>query len=167
VARRKANPSSIRWAAAAPVDLDARFAELRQGARNVAGVTYQAIVAALAICGAEPFTDVTRVRPEGFEDCDCELVGGGRLLVQAKDRAPGTTLELAAILEAVDHAAPILLADTEARFALVTDAELPEGVSPTGREYTLSDVLPDLDTAHAKSPASTSQRHAPSFAGLT
>src|SRR5829696_2000723 len=77
-----------------PPDLDVLWASLRQGARNVAGVTFQvAVTADLLVAGrARPpnFPRIARVVPEGFEDIDCVLQDDRRLLVQTKERGPGS-----------------------------------------------------------------------------
>lgn len=116
----------------------------RAGARNVAGVTYQvAVTAHLLVSGRAGDLPVTAVTPEGIEDIDCRLAAGSRLLVQAKDRGAGDgrfgAKELTAALHRVS---PALLKNRDARFALVTDAELATGLPETGWHATLAGCLP-------------------------
>src|SRR5829696_7091164 len=65
-------------------DLDTLWQARRQGSRNVAGVTFQvAVTAELLVAGrvgAPGSPNVSRVVPEGFEDVDCDLQDGRRLL---------------------------------------------------------------------------------------
>ena len=122
---------------------------LRQGARNVAGVTYQlavtvdVLVAGVAARPGHP--SVISVLPEGLEDIDLNLFGGGKLFVQAKERAPGSqNLGASAVAEVVVHAALNMLAAGElggsARIGLVTDCTLAAGLVPTGWAATVLDT---------------------------
>ncbi len=73
--------------------LDHLWDRLRQGARNVAGVSFQLATTADLLVAARArlaaFPAVVSVVPEGLEDIDCDLADGGRLLVQTKERGPG------------------------------------------------------------------------------
>jgi hypothetical protein len=96
-----------------PREPDAVWDSLRQGARNVAGVTYQvAVTADLLVAGragSPDFPGVARVVPEGFEDVDCVLNDGQRLLVQSKERGPGAdAVGPADLAAALVHAAEAL-----------------------------------------------------------
>ena len=67
------------------MNLDDLWAGLRQGARNVAGVTWQVNVCAYLLVAARagqlPFVELT---PEGREDADCIAADGTRSLVQIR-----------------------------------------------------------------------------------
>ena len=56
------------------------FAQLRSGAANVAGITFQILVSAYLLvegrASAGSDDDVVSVLPEGFEDIDCRLRTG-------------------------------------------------------------------------------------------
>ena len=124
---------------------------LRQGARNIAGVTYQvAVTADILVRGRVGSTDspsVYKVVPEGFEDIDCTLGDGRRIFVQAKERGPGARpFGVSDLGSALAHAAEVLgrtigdkLAD--ARFVVVTDGELGAGVPDTGWTNTVPEIL--------------------------
>lgn len=101
---------------------DDLFGDLRQGARNVAGVTWQVAVSVhlliLARAGELPFASVT---PEGFEDLDCTAVDGAQTFVQMEETAAGEGR-----LTAVDVAEALKHAEDGARGAqivLITDGE--------------------------------------------
>jgi hypothetical protein len=132
-------------------DPDAVWESLRQGARNVAGVTYQvAVTADLLVAGradSPSFPRVARVVPEGFEDIDCVLHDDRRLLVQTKERGPGAkAVGTADLATALVHAAEALTTegnqlDPDARFVFVTDGGLSTGVPETGWNRTVTQVL--------------------------
>jgi hypothetical protein len=136
-----------------PPDPDALWASLRQGARNVAGVTFQvAVTADLLVAGrvrSPSFPRVSRLVPEGFEDVDCVLDDNRRLLVQAKERGPGgKPFGVADLADAMVHAFEALRTDgnelnDEARFVLVTDGNLGAGVPETGWDHSVMQVLAD------------------------
>jgi hypothetical protein len=60
--------------------------DLRQGARNVAGVTWQVNVCVYLLIAAFarelPFV---RITPEGYEDADCEHADGAHTFAQMKE----------------------------------------------------------------------------------
>jgi hypothetical protein len=132
-------------------DLDTLWQARRQGSRNVAGVTFQvAVTAELLVAGrvgAPGSPNVSRVVPEGFEDVDCDLQDGRRLLVQAKERGSASKpLGMADLAAALVHAAQALRTgenelDIEARFVLVTDGNLGTGVPETGWTRTVTEFL--------------------------
>ena len=109
---------------------------LRQGARNVAGVTWQVAVSvhllALSRVGELPFAAVV---PEGFEDLDCRSSDGTGTFVQMKEAGAGAgRLTAADVAEALMHAQ----ANSEGVIALVTDGGLGSGLEFTGWERTLA-----------------------------
>jgi hypothetical protein len=140
------------------------FASLRSGAANVAGVSYQIAVTALLLAtsraGADSGPPVITVRPEGWEDVDCDLEGGVTLLVQTKERGPeARAIGLAELARIIAHAAPSLLkhvttdpdkqtpgAPQTARFAVVTNGEFGSGLPVTGWSATLTEVMPESST---------------------
>ncbi|MFD8751936.1 hypothetical protein ACFV0O_13280 [Kitasatospora sp. NPDC059577] len=147
-------------------DLDELFAQLRSGAANVAGVTYQVALSAMLLAagrtGTVPGLPVTAVIPESLEDIDCQLVDGSRLLVQSKERGPGAAkiaaAELAGILA---HAAlGVKLSDEAAkagpgatgpgtRLAVVTNGSFGSSLPLTGWTQTLDAALSVLPTGSA------------------
>jgi hypothetical protein len=89
------------------------FDELRTGAANVAGVTFQVALSAFLLAtgcaDADPTLPVVAVRPEGFEDIDCELADGAWLFVQAKERGlEARNIAAAELAEILAHAAQAL-----------------------------------------------------------
>lgn len=133
-----------------PADL---FARLRQGARNVAGVTYQVGLSAslLVRTGADGWPGITAVRPEGFEDIDCRLEDGGWLFVQSKERSPGNALGASGVADAITHALELRSAtasDGPLRVAVVTNERFASNVPVTGWSATLSGQ-PGLDNLRA------------------
>jgi hypothetical protein len=120
------------------------FESLRSGAANVAGVTYQIGMSAWALIaggtGSITGLDVVAITPEGFEDVDCELRSGGRLLIQTKDRGVGTrAIAMAELTEIVVHAAEALGSD--GRLAIATNGRFGSSLSSTGFSATLADHL--------------------------
>jgi hypothetical protein len=105
-----------------PSSLDELFVQLRSGAANVAGVTFQVSLSAMLLsagrAGSLAGLPVVAVTPEGLEDVDCLLADGSRLLVQSKERGPGSqsigAAELAGILA---HAAPAIRLEAQASAA--------------------------------------------------
>ncbi|GAA1055922.1 hypothetical protein GCM10009571_09950 [Agromyces luteolus] len=135
---------------ATPADL---FGRLRQGARNVAGVSYQiGLSAALLVrSGMGGWPDITAVRPEGFEDIDCRLEDGGWLFVQSKERSPGNALGASGVAEAIRHALElrsVTADDGPRRVAVVTNERFASNVPVTGWSSTLSGQL-GLDNLRA------------------
>jgi hypothetical protein len=117
----------------------------RQGARNVAGVTYQVAVSAhLLILGRAGRLPITSVTPEGTEDVDCACADGSSLFVQAKERGDGTgVLTCAEIAQVLDHAIPALEVRERSQFILVTNARLGSDFTFTGWISTISEAFPD------------------------
>lgn len=113
--------------------------QLRQGARNIAGVTYQvAITADLLVAGVANrpgFPAVRSVLPEGWEDVDLVIDTGTRIFVQVKERSPKSgRLGPSALADVIVHAARGIAAAGElaARIVVVTDATLAQGIRVTG-----------------------------------
>lgn len=148
-ARRTETAAAIRLQVATPQDL---FARLRQGARNVAGVTYQVGLSAamLVRSGLEDWPDVSAVRPEGFEDIDCRLADGGWLFVQSKERSPGNALGASGVADAIAHALELRLAEGEGRLrvAVVTNEPFASNVPITGWSASLTGE-PNVDDIRA------------------
>jgi hypothetical protein len=128
---------------------DELFADLRTGATNVAGVAYQLALASYLLSAsrsaAKGLPAVVRVRPEGFEDVDCQLADESWLLVQSKQRGPGArkigVAEAATILA---HAAKVMgttdyKADVSG-IAIVTNGAFSEDVGTSGWDSTLDQV---------------------------
>lgn len=117
----------------------------RQGARNVAGVTYQVAVSAyLLILGRAGRLPITSVTPEGTEDVDCACADGSSLFVQAKERGDGAgVLTCAEIAQVLDHAIPALEVRERSQFILVTNARLGSDFTFTGWASTISEVFLD------------------------
>lgn len=121
-------------------EAEQRWQQLRSGARNVAGVTFQiAVTADLLVggrAGREGHPSVGSVVPEGWEDVDCQLSPTGRVHVQAKERGPGSrAMGAAEVAEVIAHAGlPFIQSGglQAARFALVTDGTLGSGLMFTG-----------------------------------
>jgi len=118
--------------AESPKSLDELWASSRQGARNIAGVTYQLAVTAYLLTesrrGVLPFVEIT---PEGLEDIDCRDGDGRKWLVQAKERAAGTgRISASALADVISHAAPA--AEAPGRIVVVTDATLGRQLTETG-----------------------------------
>ena len=112
--KRVSNPASAVVAPRGQMSREDLFASLRSGAANVAGVSYQIAVTALLLATGRACADsgppVITVRPEGWEDVDCDLEGGVSLLVQTKERGPGArAIGLAELARIIAHAAPSLL----------------------------------------------------------
>lgn len=122
-----------------PPDGDARaelFAQLRQGSRNVAGVTWQLAVSVhvlvMSRAGVLPFTTLL---PEGFEDLDCRTATGDETLVQVKEVGAGAgRLTASRICDAIVHA----MSATSGPIVIVTDGDLGSGMQFTGWDEVLS-----------------------------
>lgn len=104
--------------------------KLRQGARNVAGVTWQLAVSLHVLvqsrAGDLPFTTLV---PEGFEDLDCRTAAGSETLVQIKEVSAGAgQLATSRLCDAITHAAHA----TSGPIVVVTDGELSSGLWFTG-----------------------------------
>jgi hypothetical protein len=104
------------------LSLDALWEQRRQGARNLAGTTYQTQIAALLLVrsatGRLPYTKIV---PEGLEDIDCHVGNDRRVLVQAKE-VTGSNFTVGALADALAHAAPALRASDSV--VVVTNASL-------------------------------------------
>lgn len=115
----------------------------RQGARNVAGVTYQVAVAAhILVQGRAGTLPITSVMPEGMEDVDCRCRDGSVLIVQAKERGDGaSTLAVAAIADILEHALPALEATTSSCFVIATNAHLGNDLVFTGWQQSIQQAF--------------------------
>ena len=114
----------------------------RAGAHNIAGVSFQIAVTARLLVGAlTGGLPVTRATPEGFEDIDVELRNGARALVQAKDRSPSARFGRSHLADAIRKRKALLTNDASRRFALVTNAALGGGLSPTGWSRSVAECL--------------------------
>ncbi|WP_156466074.1 P-loop NTPase [Janibacter sp. Soil728] len=105
--------------------------DLRQGSRNVAGVTWQVDVCVYMLiaghAGELPFVCIT---PEGYEDADCEHANGAQTFVQMKEVSAGQgRLAAAAVAMALAHAEA---SGRGSEITLVTDGTLGSGLSFTG-----------------------------------
>jgi hypothetical protein len=128
---------------------DELFADLRTGATNVAGVAYQLSLAAYLLSAARVSSNelpaVVRVRPEGFEDVDCELADGSWLLVQSKQRGPGArSIGVAEAAKILAHAARVMGAtdykSEVSGIAIVTNGAFSDDLGTSGWNATLDQV---------------------------
>lgn len=107
------------------------WSSLRQGARNVAGVSWQieatTHMLVLGRCGLLNWTNIT---PEGIEDADCRDTNGFVTYVQMKEvRAGHGRMTAASIADAIAHGHR----HAEGRpLVVLTDGELGSGLSFTG-----------------------------------
>jgi hypothetical protein len=120
------------------MDPAALWVDLRQGARNVAGVTWQVNVCVyLLVAGFAGEVPFVRITPEGYEDADCETSNGARVFIQMKEVGGGLGgLAAAGIAKALAHA------EASARgseIALITDGSLGSDLAFTGWSRFLSD----------------------------
>lgn len=114
-------------------DNDAReelWGKLRQGSRNVAGVTWQLAVSVhVLVMSRAGFLPFTTLVPEGFEDLDCRTTTGDETLVQVKEVSAGAgQLETSRIRDAILHA----MHATTGPIVIVTDGNLGSGLQFTG-----------------------------------
>lgn len=120
------------------MSLDDLWTSLRQGSRNVAGVSWQVNVCAYLLVAARagqlPFVDLI---PEGFEDADCVSGDGTRTLVQMKELGGGhgeiDPSGLAAVLSHAEASA------RGAEIVVLTDGLLGSDLSFTGWGSVLGD----------------------------
>lgn len=120
------------------MSLENLWLDLRQGARNIAGVTWQVAASVhllvLARAGDLPFVSVT---PEGFEDLDCTSADGTRTFVQMKEVAAGDgRLTASDIADALKHAED---AARGASIVVVTDGQFGSGLRATGWDGVIGD----------------------------
>lgn len=135
--------------AAARRTSDETYARLRSGAINMAGVSYQiAVGVALLSAARNPESGmpaVARLRPEGFEDIDCQLSDGTWLLVQCKQRSSGrSAIGVAELAEILVHAS-LALHSREydgdvSGLVVVTSGRFPDEMPPTGWLRSLGDA---------------------------
>ena len=120
------------------MDPEALWEDLRQGARNVAGVTWQVNVCVyLLIAGFAGDLPFTRITPEGYEDADCETAAGTRVFVQMKELGGGSgRLAAGAVAESLAHAEA---SARGAEIVLITDGSLGSGLAFSGWTGYLSD----------------------------
>ncbi len=134
------------------------WADLRQGARNVAGVTWQVDVCVYLLVAAHVgHLGITSVTPEGYEDADCTTTGSEeRLFVQMKEAAGGAGRMAAADIAAALHHAEE--SARGARIALITDADIGSDLAPTGWDTTLDEqAAPMPDAASSTGVAAVAQ----------
>ena len=114
----------------------------RAGAHNIAGVSFQVAVTAKLLVDALAGTfPLARATPEGSEDIDVELRDGTRVLVQVKERAPSARFGRSNLADALRKKSDLLEGDTARRFALVTDAMLGGGLTPTGWDRPVTECI--------------------------
>lgn len=112
------------------------WGKLRQGSRNVAGVTWQLAVSVhvlvMSRAGVLPFTTLV---PEGFEDLDCRTAMGDETVVQVKEVSAGAgQLETSRIRDAISHA----MHATTGPIVIVTDGNVGSGLQFTGWDEALA-----------------------------
>ncbi len=117
----------------------------RAGARNIAGVRYQLrLTVAVLVRAAQGQFPATAVIPEGLEDIDTVAPEGRtRRYLQAKEIVPGSdrTLGVGDFADFMEHAIPILRADSMAAAALVTNGSFGPGLTDTGWETVAADQV--------------------------
>jgi hypothetical protein len=136
--RHFANPDGDSSAGSPEAVPSKAWEQLRQGARNVAGVSYQiAVTADLMVQARAGRMPLNRLIPEGYEDVDCLRSGGGRLYVQTKDVGGGRgTLSASEVADALAHAAAAV---GDGTVAVVTDGSLGCGLALTGWTTTIAE----------------------------
>lgn len=116
-----------------------KWAKLRHGAQNVAGVSWQVAMSVHLMCMARAgqFPYVSFV-PEGEEDLDCVGADGSQLLVQMKEVGAGVGhLGASKICDAMLH---IRHNAVRKNLVIVTDGQLTSGLKFTGWEQTLAEL---------------------------
>ena len=107
----------------APIEaVEDRWEKLRQGARNVAGVTWQiAVTAHLLLASRVGDLPFARLTPEGYEDIDCVSSDGLLTLVQVKEKGAGAgRMAAAAVADVLAHALTAKKTAPGSLLALVT-----------------------------------------------
>lgn len=117
------------------------WSDLRQGARNVAGVRYQLAVTAHVLAesrdGSLPFVEVV---PEGYEDIDCLDRESNQWLIQVKEVGAGAgRFTAASVAEVLSHAATAAHEEST-RIVAVTDAQLGGQVAESGWSRTIAET---------------------------
>jgi energy-coupling factor transporter ATP-binding protein EcfA2 len=120
------------------MSVDELWSNLRQGARNAAGVTWQINACAYLLvasrAGELPFAELT---PEGYEDADCAVADGTRTFAQMKELDGGQgEMGPAGLADALAHAEA---SARGAKIVVLTDGSLGSGLSFTGWASVLSD----------------------------
>lgn len=121
-----------------------RWEKLRQGARNVAGVSWQIAVTAHLLlqshAGDLPFA---RVTPEGYEDIDCVSADDSITLVQVKEKGAGAgRMAAGAVADVLAHAVAAQKTTPGGLLVLVTDGELGSRLEFTGWHSTIAETSP-------------------------
>ncbi len=129
-----------------PSNLEELFAQLRSGAANVAGVDFQVSLSAMLLsagrAGSVVGLPVVAVSPEGFEDVDCHLADGSRLLVQSKERGSGAKdIAAAELAEILAHAALAIRLNDEASGEPVSRPSLDGACGQDGDDVPVSTRL--------------------------
>ena len=119
-----------------------RWETLRQGARNVAGVSWQiAVTAHLLIASRAGELPFTRFVPEGYEDIDCVSSDGQLSLVQVKEKGAGTgRMAAGAVAEVLVHALTANKMANGGLLVLVTDGKLGSDLEFTGWNSTVAET---------------------------
>lgn len=113
------------------MDPEELWADLRAGARNAAGVTWQVNVCVyLLVASYANELPFVRITPEGFEDADCEDGRGKRTFIQMKEMLGGEgRLTASRVSAALEHAE---ISARGADIVVITDASLGSGLTFTG-----------------------------------
>ena len=121
-----------------------KFANLRQGARNVAGVRYQlAVTVHLAVesrAGRLPFV---RIVPEGLEDIDCTTASGEIGIFRRRSLAAGDSSFPVSALADVLHNAHSNTGQGS-KIVLVTSARLGRDIESTGWDSAIVAAFEDV-----------------------
>lgn len=117
---------------------------LRQGARNIAGVSWQiAVTAHLLLASRVGDLRFARLTPEGYEDIDCVSADGTLTLVQVKEKGAGAgRMAAGAVAEVLAHALTAKEVASASCIALVTDGELGSQLEFTGWHSTVAETSP-------------------------
>lgn len=143
--RAAASVTANSRAGEAPTEtVEDRWEKLRQGARNVAGVTWQiAVTAHLLLASRVGDLPFARLTPEGYEDIDCVSADGLLTLVQVKEKGAGAgRMAAAAVAEVLAHALTAKKTAPGSLVALVTDGELGSDLEFTGWHSTVAETSP-------------------------